>query len=174
MPYTHTENGVTVTFPDTNYFQFAGCPAYTAINSQGVKEMDFIWWQGANDILWMIEMKGYCNPVNRRHQATDLSDKTTSDKKLEELYTKSVHTLCMLQNNRANTDACCHFPIPLNATYKIVHLLHVHPTHETYLSPLSTVLNNRLKTFKALYNVSSVAIVSYQRAVSGAIPLPFV
>jgi hypothetical protein len=50
----------------------------------------------------------------------------------------------------------------------------INPLHEPYLLALKDELNLRLTTFKALYNVSSVAVVSYARAVSGAIPLPFV
>lgn len=170
----HTENGITVHFPDTNYFQFEGCPAYITIKGNGVCEVDFVWWQRANNTLWMVELKGFYDPANPMHSPPDLSNKAKAEKILEKLYDKSVHTLCMIENNRANTSACHGLPITSQTTYKIVHLLRVHPSHATYLQPLSDELKLRLKTFKALYNVSSIAIVDYDRVVSGAIPLPFV
>ena len=170
----HTENGITVNFPDTNYFQYEGCPAYITIKGQGVCEMDFVWWQRADNTLWMIELKGFYDRTNPLHEPPDLSNDAKIEKILKNLYDKSVHTLCMVENNRVNTASCHGFPITMHTRYKIIHLVSVHPSHELYLQPLSDKLKLRLATFRALYNVSSVAIVSYQRAVSGAIPLPFI
>ena len=163
----HTENGVTVNFPDANYFQFENCHEYSAVKGKGIKEMDFIWWESSTNILWMVELKGFYNPANPRHRETDLGNLIIVEEKLDELYNKSVHTLCMIENSRIGTLGCHSLPIDPNTKFKIIHLLHVNPIHEVFLQGMKDKLDLRLQHFKILYNVSSVAVVSYQIAKSG-------
>ncbi len=160
------ENGVRVHFPDSNYFQLSTCSAYQAISGQGVKEMDIGCLDTTNNILWLVEMKGYYHPSNARHLPKDLSKATEVDNILDELCTKSIHTLCQITTTRAGTKSCIGQVIPDQTSIKLVYLIRTIPGQETYLNPMQDALRAKLKSFIAIYRIDAVTIIDYDYAVS--------
>lgn len=167
MPYS--ENGVTVHFPDNNYFSFGSCAAYKVINSKDVKEMDVCWFDKTSDILWCVELKAFDNPANANFLQQDLSQKNVVDYWIDELYKKSVHTLCMLETNRSNTQTCIVPGISDQTTFRLVHLINVVPGQETSLQFIQDELRIMLKPLIAIYNVDSFTVVPYSLARNRAI-----
>lgn len=66
----HTESGITVNFPTEDYYQFEACQHYKQVSGISIKEMDFIWHEKANKTVWLIELKGFFDPNNQKHQPT--------------------------------------------------------------------------------------------------------
>lgn len=162
----HTENGITINFPDKNYFQFEGCQNYTTISGQGVKEMDVCWLDEAQNELWMIELKGFHNPANPLHIAPNLDNPDVIEKKLEELFLKSVHSLCMLDNSRSNTKNCVITGVSNVTKLKLIHIISLNPQHAHYLIFLNDRLQNKMKPYRAIFNVSSIAVLDHNYAIS--------
>lgn len=52
------EGSFTLNFPDSNYFRFESCQGYKDIQDN-FKEMDACWYDIANDILYLIELKDW-------------------------------------------------------------------------------------------------------------------
>lgn len=164
MPFE--ENGIRVHFPDSNYFQLSTCAAYQAISGQGVKEMDIGWLDTSNNVLWLVEMKGYYHPSNAKYFPKDLRISSVVDSLLNELYTKSIHTLCQIYTNRAGTKSCVGQVISDQATLKLVYLIRTIPGQETYLNPMQDAIRAKLKPFIAIYRIDAITIVSYDYVVS--------
>src|SRR5690606_38556299 len=113
------------------------------------------------DILWIIELKAFYNPDNPRHIPTDLRDQSIIEIKLNELYTKSVHTLCMLETDRSNTQNCKTIRINRDTDFKLIHIISVYPGHEEYLSPMQDKLKDLLKPYLKIFRVSTCTILPY-------------
>lgn len=160
----HTENGITVNFPDNNYFQFEGCNAYQNISSHGVKEMDFGWYDVNTNTCWLIELKGYHNPLNPNHQVVDLSSSIEMEKRLKELINKSIHSICMIETERAQTKNCMPFIINNQTAIKLVHVISVRQEQRSYLNFMQDSMRTAFQPFKAIFNVASIAIIDYTQA----------
>lgn len=165
-PMPFEENGVRVNFPDTNHFRLSDCQAHIILSGRGVKEMDIGWYDTTANTLWLVEMKGYYNPANPRHQPKDLSDQDIVDNMLEELVGKSIHTICQLTTDRAGTKSCVAQPITDDTAIKLVHLIRVMPGQDAYLNPLQDAIRAKLSPYIAIYNIAAVTIISYDLAVA--------
>ena len=159
------ENGVKVAFPDSNYFQFGSCPAYNKIKGNGVKETDVCWFDVQNNTLWLIELKAFDNPTNPKYLPQDLTNPTTVNYWLSELKDKSIHAVSMVLTNRSNTQSCMPAKPKDDTTIKIVHLVKVISGQDSYLNPMQDKLRQTLRPYKALFNIDSIVIVSYDFAV---------
>mgnify|MGYP001213422668 CR=1 FL=1 len=166
LPMPFEENGVRVDFPDANNFRLSDCEAYKAIKSKGVKEMDIGWFDTTSNTLWLVELKGFHNPANIKHQPKDLSNPTIVGSVMEELLDKSIHTICQVTTDRAGTKSCVGQPIADDTAIKIVHLIRVMPGQDAYLDPMQDAIRNKLRPFIAIYNIGAVAVISYDYAVS--------
>lgn len=165
MSMPHCEHSVCVNFPTADYWQFSNCHAYQTISAHKVKEMDIGWWDAANHILWLVELKAFINPANPMHQPVDLVPANGNDKDIqywiEELYNKAVHSLCMVYSNQAGTQACLPVIPAIPHAAKLVYLLRPLAGQEAYLTFIKDELKNRLKPFLALFNVTTVAVINY-------------
>ncbi len=159
------ENGVKVKFPDDNYFEFGNCSAYQKIIADGVKEVDVCWFDTSQNTLWLVELKAFHNPENLKYLAQDLADTTILDYWLTELVNKSIHAVCMSLTNRSQTQSCMKSIPDNNTKINIVHLLKVVPGQDAYLNPMQDKLRNRLKAYSAIFNISGIAIISYDFAI---------
>lgn len=155
------EHGITLEFPDNNFFQFQNCSEYLRISGDGVKEMDVCWLESEKNILWIIEMKAFHNPDNPKHAPTDLKDQNIIDIKLRELYTKSIHTLCMLETNRSGTQNCLTGPINHDTDFKLIHIISVVPGQETFLAQMKDKLKDMLKPYLRIFRVSTCIVIPY-------------
>ena len=159
------ENGVKVKFPDENYFEFDKCKAQITISGKDVKEMDAGWFDIQNNTLWLVELKAYYNPLNSKHISTDLRDSNFTNKILNGLTTKSIHSVSMSVQNRSNTQSCLP-KVPDNRTViKIVHLLRVLPGQDSFLNPMQDKLREALKPYTAIFKIDGIVILSYDYAV---------
>lgn len=160
-----TENGISVNF-SSNYFQFENCSEYKKISGLGVKEMDFGWIDTTNDVLWLIELKGYINPnpQNMRFQETDLSQPNIIEQKINELLLKSIHSVCMIDNQRSDTKNC--IPINYNSDLKIklIHILNIKKEHIVHLNGMSAKLNSEFAAYKAIFNIDTIIVIDYDSA----------
>lgn len=53
-----TESGITLNFPDNNFFRFEDCQGYKEIQNN-FKEMDVCWYEQTTDTLYIIELKDW-------------------------------------------------------------------------------------------------------------------
>jgi len=173
MTKRFTENGISVEFQDANYFQFSTCPAYLLLKAHSVKEMDICWLDIATNVLWVIELKAFDNPDNALFLQSDLRDGNIVNYWIDELYKKSVHTLCMIETNRSNTQTCLNNNITSQTTIRLVHLINVLPGQETHLSFMQDELRKRLKPFISIFGVQSFSVIPYSLAKGGKL-LPWI
>ncbi|GAA4144419.1 MULTISPECIES: hypothetical protein [Sphingobacterium] len=162
MPYS--ENGVTVHFPNEDYFFLSECEAYDKLKSFGVKEMDVCWLDKASNVLWMVELKAFDHAENVHFRQVDLSSKDVIEYWLNELFLKSVHTLGMIETNRSGTKKCLIPGIALDTEYKIVHIINVMHGQEEYLSFMKDRLQSQLEPYIKIFNVDSISIIPYNSA----------
>lgn len=158
---TIEEHGIILEFPDDNFFQFQNCDEYRRISGDGVKEMDVCWLESERNILWIIEMKAFHNPDNPRHIPTDLTDQNIIDKKLKELYSKSIHTLCLLETNRSGTQHCFTVPISDDTCFKLIHIISVAPGQEIFLAQMKDKLRDMLKPYLKIFRVNTCIVIPY-------------
>ena len=169
----HSENGVKVHFPDNNYFFFGNCAAYKAISAHSVKEMDICWLDTALNTLWCVELKAFDDPGNAKFLQQDLSNGGIVKYWIDELYKKTLHTLCMLETDRSKTNSCIVQGINDQTIFKLVHLINVVHGQETLLQFIQDELKIMLKPILAIYNVHSLTVIPYSLAKNKAI-LPWI
>lgn len=155
----HTESGITVNFPTPDYYQFEACQHYKQVSGRSIKEMDFIWYEKANKTVWLIELKGFFDPNNEKHQPTDLSIKEVIEKKLNELETKAIHSLIMLTTKRTQLHTCVDFNLT-RQKIKIAFVLEMVPQQVSYLTYISDTLKDRIKTYATLFDIESIIVVN--------------
>lgn len=164
MPFT--ENGLSVHFPDNNTFRLSDCRAHIAIKSKSVKEMDIGWFDTVSNTLWLVELKAFHNPDNILHSTKDLSKSAIVDRVIEDLLLKSIHTICQVNTDRADTMSCLPQPLEKSTFIKVVHLIRTMPGQDDYLNPMQDKLRVKLSPLIAIFNIHSVTIISYDNAVS--------
>jgi len=157
----HTETGITVNFPTSEYYQFESCPEYQRVSCDGVKEMDFVWFDDSDKTFWLVELKGFYYPGNEKHVATDLDDRTVLDEKIQELESKALHSLVMLATRRTNLYQCADVALK-KQKIKLIFILEVMPQQESYLSFIREALANTMKPFLRLFAVESVMVVNQE------------
>ena len=126
--------------------------------------MDVCWLNINENTLWMVELKAFDHPRNTLFLQQDISDTTIFDYWLNELYLKTTHTLCMLETDRSGTRQCLVGGIQADTAYKVVHLINVAQGQEEYLSFLKDKLQDLLRPYIHLFNVSSINVLPYAMA----------
>lgn len=157
----HTETGITVNFPTRDYYQFESCPEYQKVSGDGVKEMDFIWYDTTDNTVWLVELKGFYFPENEKHVSTDLGDQEVLSKKLQELEAKALHSLVMLATKRTNLHQCAGAALK-KQKIKLMFILEVIPQQESYLTFIRASIEDTLKPFLRLFAVESVMVVNQE------------
>lgn len=159
------ENGISISF-ENNYFRFAECQDYKNISNKKVKEMDFVWIDKEKKTLWLVELKGFINPnpENKKFQETDLDNKNTLDNKLQELLKKSIHSVCMINNERSKTENCIKPKLPTSYKIKILHILNIKKEHRHFLKVIKIRFMKDFEPFEAIFRVDSVSIADYETA----------
>lgn len=161
----HTENGITVNFPDENYFQFEGNPAYRRLAGSGVCEMDFGWYDVQKNILYLIEIKNFFNPAIPGFKIKDLNDGDNLDKVLSSLAKKTAHSLAMIECRRAETRECVpHGYDSYTSEVNVIHVLNCVPGQEPMLSAIQDQLRILLKPELKIYSVRAFVVLPYSLA----------
>jgi hypothetical protein len=171
MP-TYIESGLHVHLPDGDSFRFEDCAAYRRLSGWSLKEMDFGWWDGDRQILWLMELKDYSRLTPRERLPEPLFDN---------LLNKATDSLLMLsaawlQSNQGKTLRPC-LPSSCGQLPRRIKLVFVIKLHQTPiiadLGPLGVRLKNRLRGRVALFDldVKDVAIADHNTAIKLGLPL---
>ena len=160
----HTENGITVDFPDANYFQFETCPGYLSIKNQSVSEMDLGWWDAGKDMLYLVEMKNLHDPSNPKFQSKDLSQTTVLDELIDHLERKTLHSVAMLETKRSGAHKCVPSGYTSASKVQAVHIINCLPGQELELDTAMQILNQRLQPCKAIFRMNGIVVVPYSIA----------
>ena len=126
--------------------------------------MDVCWLDTSNDTLWMVELKAFDHAENIYYKKVDISQNEVADYWINELFLKSLHTLTMLETNRSGTSQCLVNGLRNETSFKIVHLINVIYGQEEYLSFWKDKLEDKLKPYMKIYNVSSLSVLPYKMA----------
>jgi hypothetical protein len=100
-----TESNITLNFPDANFFRFATCGGYTTLSGNHFKEMDACWFDAAENLYWLIELKDF--------SLASLTTPETIEKKSWDIVKKATDSLCMFLSSKhaysyaVNLDPCC-------------------------------------------------------------------
>jgi hypothetical protein len=170
-----TESGITLTFPDNNFFRFEDCEDYTQL--QGIKEMDCCWYDQAMDILYLIELKGWQN--HKIEEENDLSFDREKIKEMKEgitksriydLVKKSVDSLLLFVSillakpYSTQIQKCSPFTISNQTTIQLLTIVDWKETDTTYIGTLNTAYKTQLKSYMKLLNVKTYLVLTKEQA----------
>ncbi len=92
MPYT--KSGITIDLPnDVEFFCFENCDGYRMLSGNHFKEMDIGWYEPAEDILYLIELKDFTKK--------NLRDRDIAKQVVLDLVKKSVDSMAMIMAIKA-------------------------------------------------------------------------
>ncbi len=162
------ENGVKVQFPDNNFFRFGSgnCKSYESLKQLGVKEVDVCWFDVKNDTLHLIELKAFYNTENDKYYNQDLEKEDLVNKWISDLEKKTLHAVCMVTQNRSNTQTCMNNLLPNNNTkINVSHVVKIKPEQAEYLGIMQDKLRQKLQPILNIFSISSVTVINYDSAV---------
>ncbi len=158
MPFT--ESGITLNFPDNNYFCFENCRGYQKLSGFHFKEMDACWIDLTNNILYAIELKDYS-------QANVFQDSTA---KVWDLVKKSIDTLSMflaiMKNTKHSSELSTCLPSNIDINdfqIKFVHIINTLPNQRTEIQFLQDDFRQKTKAYQKLFSYT-FTILTYQQA----------
>ena len=161
MPFT--ESGITLDFPDANYFCFENCKGYKQLSGNHFKEMDACWFDSENKYLYLIELKDFTQ--------ANISESTDNmDKRVWDLVKKSIDSCLMLnailiQTNPATDLQNC-MPQVFDRTYsiKLFHIIHSTAEQKGGIQFLSDSFKKKFLPYKALFGIENSSVVTYEQA----------
>ncbi|TAD99975.1 MAG: hypothetical protein EAZ97_07285 [Bacteroidetes bacterium] len=174
MP-TVTESGITLNFPDENFFRFENCQGHK--NLQNIQEMDCCWYDQNNDILYLIELKGW-NSDKLNEEIDPNFDKQEIDKikagrkkgHIDSLVKKSVDSLFMFisillgKPYAKQIQACSPFTISNNTTIKLFTIMDWKETDTTYVSVINDSYRDKFKSYAKLLNIKTYLVMTKTQA----------
>ncbi|MBN8683184.1 MAG: hypothetical protein J0L99_11025 [Chitinophagales bacterium] len=171
-----TESGITLNFPDNNYFRFENCKGYRDIQDN-FKEMDVCWYDQRNDTLYLIELKNWGN--NRLSEETDPAfspqaiiemKERISKKRIIDLVKKSVDSVCMnmslilLKPYAANIQACCPFTITNATQIVLLSIINWTSSDVTYISSINSEYKAKFKSYAKLFDIKIYTVLTRDAA----------
>jgi len=156
MPYP--ESGITLNFPDENYFCFENCRGYQELSGFHFKEMDACWFDVNSKELYIIELEDFT-------QLTEQNEKLET--KIDRLTRKTSDAILMLHSILFKTIfsekiiAC--FPNNFNLEdfkFKFVHIIILEDEKVIILNDL---FNNKIKAYQKLFNYD-IRMITYKKA----------
>jgi hypothetical protein len=160
MPYT--ESGITLNFPDINYFCFEDCKGYTKYSGDNFKEMDAGWFDEKENTLYLIELKDFTK--------ANLSEKESRTSRVWDLVKKSVDSCVMIRSailgyNAGNEISKC-LPINLSVNYKlkVFHILNIEEAQASYIGFINDDFRNKFKAYNDFFNVQGCAVITLKSA----------
>ena len=167
-----SESGIEVSLPP-GCFRFAEMDAYRSLSGQGVKEIDFGWWDASGRRLVLLEVKG--------REVWDAPPPASPHEHLLEVCAqKAVDTLLMLSASWLGTaiGSALRQGLPPEAqTYpgdgrvKLVFLIDVPDQKRELLIAVRDDLNARLRGKLALFGIRVVTVVTLETAEKMGLPV---
>ncbi len=170
-----TESGITLTFPDNNFFRFQTCEGHKQL--QGIKEMDCCWYDKNADILYLIELKGWQN--NKLQEEDDISFDREKIKEMKEgitkyrtydLVKKTIDSLLMFVSilldkpYSTQIQKCSPFTISNQTTIKLLTIVDWQETDITYMAMLNTKYKTELRSYMKLMNIKTYIVLTKEQA----------
>ena len=172
---TITESGITLNFPDNNFFRFENCLGHR--NLQNIKEMDVCWYEQATDTLYIIELKGWENnnlieenDPNVSAETIEANKKGISVHRINDLWKKSVDSVSMFMSillNKpyaATIQACSPFTITHNTKIKLLSIINWTNPDLTYIANVNSEYKSRFKSYAKLYDIRTFVVMTKSQA----------
>lgn len=172
------ESGITLDFPDNNFFRFQDCQGYTNIQNN-FKEMDACWYDESNDILYIIELKDWKNgilseqsdPNNTPESITKLQ-KNISNNRIDVLFKKSIDSLSMFLSillkkpYSSNIQNCAPFKITNNTKIKLLSIINWTNPDSSYISTIHSAYKANFKPYATLFGIHTYVVMTRKQAAS--------
>lgn len=171
-----TESSVTLNFPDNNYFRLGDCDGYKAIQNN-FAEMDACWYDQANDILYIIELKNWENnslaeerDPNYTPEQIQRMKEGISNYRIRNLLKKSIDTTCMFMSillgkvNGIKIQQCLPFTISNNTTIKLISIINWTDTDSTYISNINTQYKSKFNSYAKLFDIKTFLVLTKDKA----------
>ncbi len=159
MPYT--ESGITLNFPDNNFFCFENCAGYQQFSGNHFKEMDAGWFDTTENKIFLIELKDFT-------EATIVGE--YAEKRVWDMIKKSIDSCLMLQSilvgTQPSTDIQSCLPQLFTRDFKIsvFHIIHTNEEQKADIQFLSDSFKAKFIAYKALFGVEHANVISYDQA----------
>ena len=170
-----TESGITLNFPDDNFFRFESCQGHR--NLQNIKEMDACWYEQATDTLYIIELKNWeNNNLIEEHNPNVSAEQIQQMKKgisayrIDELWKKSVDSVCMFMSillgkpYSATIQACSPFTITQTTKIKLLSIINWTSADLTYIANVNSEYKSRFKSYAKLYDIKTFVVMTKSQA----------
>ncbi len=165
MPFT--ESGVTLNFPDGNFFCFENCPGYRQYSGNHFKEMDAGWFDLANSTLYLVELKDFTAANLARTNATEIQ---SVEKRIWNLVKKSIDSCMMLASIQLGSpkaldiSACLpQSPGRMDELF-LVNILSSDRSQQADIAFIRTAYLDRLKPYKELFGIKRCTLLTYEQA----------
>ena len=172
-----TESGITLNFPDNNFFRFEKCNGYKDIQNH-FKEMDVCWYDQISDTLYIIELKDWGNftlteenEPNASIEEIEQIKKKISKYRIDGLVKKSVDSVCMFTSillkkpYSANIQACSPFEITNATKIKLLSIINWTSSDPTYIASVNSEYKSRFNSYAKLYDIKTFLVMSKSQAV---------
>lgn len=165
-----TESNITLDFPDERFFRLESCPGYRKLSGYHFKEMDVCWYDHAQQLYWLIELKDY--------SLGNLDSSSSIEKKAMDLVKKSVDTVSMFLAMQHQYPYAAHLlpcvpdgNIPSDIRLKLLSIIRCESSQRPDVQLLNNAYRNRFKPYAELFNIRHYTVAEYSAAVR---LLPFV
>ncbi|MBC7554913.1 MAG: hypothetical protein H7257_13150 [Taibaiella sp.] len=170
------ESGITLNFPDNNYFRFQDCNGYLQIQSN-FREMDACWYDQHNDTLYLIELKdwgdGILNEERDAKFSAEYVEKLKNDitnARIRVLFEKSLDSMIIsvLLNKpySVNIQRCIPFNISNSTTIKLLSIINWTDSDLTYLSSVQSAYKSHFRPYATLFGIRSFVVMTKTQAIN--------
>jgi hypothetical protein len=176
------ESGITLNFPDDNYFRFEEfgkpiCDGYKEIQ-HNFKVCDVCWYDQANDILYIIELKDWANGIvlneeeNSNYTKEDIEKikKGITKHHIHELFKKSLDSVSMFISILLNTpystkiQRCSPFTITNTTKIKLLSIINWTNADTTYISNIHSAYKSYFKPYATLFGIRTYVVMTKDQA----------
>ena len=158
----YTESGMKVDLSEFSHFRFETCAAHRALN--GIKEIDFGWWDDDEKCIILLELKGL-------HKVRKDKRPEKAAMFLDNLWKKSLDVVTMLSAVWLKTKGsngikkCLPEEVHKKREIKIYHLINCEPAFEPHLMTLHTKLRQKFSGYLSLFdNIIKFQVISSRQA----------
>lgn len=176
-PVLFTESRVTIDLTGRESFRFSTCPGYLPLSGVGLKEMDIGWFEpgaaGGTGKLYLIELKDFTiETLAGRRGYSYPTYAAKAEFIIDELVRKSIDSVCMLIAVAAGVPSATLLSPCLPPSYhpgapiQLVHILHLSPSLEPYLTFINEQVRNKIKPYQQLFSVGPCTVLSHAQAMT--------
>ena len=161
MPFT--ESGITLKFADENFFCFENCEGYTQFSGNHFKEMDAGWFDVANKILYLVELKDFT-------QADITSTNGNAQSRVWDMVKKSIDSCLMLHSiligakPSVRIQNCLPQPFSLDFKITLFHIINSSDTQKADIQFLNDSFKAKFRAYKELFGILNSNVIRYDQA----------